>query len=330
MDDLAHWIASKPMIAKRRRNRALWAAGAIYFDVGRGGEVELAARGRLACRRGCCARALATAVATVPGSARRHRPLLVLVDLTKAESRPRLGGQRGRAAARERRGDIVTIENVRNNEYRSFDDFTSRYETRSHRLANLKAADVIFFYWGSPWMSHPVLVFDFGPDGRVCMSVEVRYRKGQRYSLTRSLYRQQELIFLAADEPRRHPAPHEARSRQPGVPVPAERGRGRTPQHLPRLRRRDQQRPRAAPLVPRPVRELHDQLYRLPSSRWRCDWRVIANGRLDRALYEAGRLDRALPFEDLRRIAYINDIANAAPRGGIRGSPPQRNGKDSP
>ena len=36
-------------------------------------------------------------------------------------------------------------------------------------------------------MSHPALVFDFGPDGRVCMSIEVRFRKGQGFSVLRSL-----------------------------------------------------------------------------------------------------------------------------------------------
>ena len=35
-------------------------------------------------------------------------------------------------------GDAVTIENVRNFEYRSLDDFTPRYETRTYHLSNLK------------------------------------------------------------------------------------------------------------------------------------------------------------------------------------------------
>ena len=97
-------------------------------------------------------------------------------------------------------GDAVTIENVRNFEYRSLDDFAPGYETRTVRLSNLEAADVIFFNWSLPWMGHPVLVFDFGRDGRLCMSIEARLRKGQVYSFVRSLYRQQELIFLVADE----------------------------------------------------------------------------------------------------------------------------------
>ena len=99
-----------------------------------------------------------------------------------------------------RTGDSIAIENVRNFVYRSLDDFTPRYETRTVHLAKLRAADIIFFNWGSPWISHPVLVFDFGADGRLCISIEVRFRKGQKYSILRSFYRQQELIFVVADE----------------------------------------------------------------------------------------------------------------------------------
>jgi hypothetical protein len=35
--------------------------------------------------------------------------------------------------------------------------------------------------------------------------------------------------------------------------------------------------------------------YRLPSTRIRFDWRVLANGKLDQALHEDGRLDQTLP-----------------------------------
>ena len=57
--------------------------------------------------------------------------------------------------------------------------------------------------------------------------------------------------------------------------------------------------------------------YKLPSTQVRWDWRVIANARLDRALYQDGRLDRTLPFKELRRLAYLNDIANTAPATGF-------------
>jgi hypothetical protein len=214
-------------------------------------------------------------------------------------------------------GEVVTIENVRNFEYRSLDDFTPRYENRTYHLANLRGADIIFFNWGIALMSHPVLVFDFGSDGYVCMSIEVRFRRGQRFSITRSLYRQQELIFLVADERdailrrTKHGRPQEALLYRFNA----------TPEEV-----------RTAFLdYVATINTLYESprwyhglsancttaFYRMPNSRCRLDWRVLANGRLDRALYEDGRLDRTLPFPELRRIAYLNDLANSAPEAGF-------------
>ena len=230
-----------------------------------------------------------------------------------------------------RDGDAVTIENVRNFEYRSLDDFTPRYETRTYHLANLKGVDIIFFNWGSPWMSHPVLVFDFGPDGRICMSIEVRYRKGQDYSVLRSLYRQQELIFLVADE-RDVILRRTKYGRTPGgAPVPLQRERPRncgprssiTSRRSTACTRRRAGTTACARTAPR-------RSTGCPSSRCRCDWRVLANGRLDRALYEDGRLDRTLPFPELRRLAYLNDDREQRPRGRVRGSHPPRTRKAPP
>jgi hypothetical protein len=216
-----------------------------------------------------------------------------------------------------RSGDAITIENVRNFAYRSLDDFTPRYETRTVHLANLRAADIILFNWGSPWMSHPVLVFDFGSDGRLCISIEVRYRKEQTYSVLRSFYRQQELIFVVADERdvilrrtkygcgqeallyRFRTDPEELRAVFLGY-VAAIESLSETPRWYHGL-----------------CANCTTSFYRLPGRRARCDWRVIANGRLDKALYEAGRLDQTLPFPELRRIAYLNDIANCAPEEGF-------------
>ena len=212
-----------------------------------------------------------------------------------------------------RDGDEVTIENIRDFEYRSLDDFTPRYEARTYRLSNLRGVDIIFFNWGWALMSHPVLIFDFGRDGRICMSIEVRFRKGQRFSITRSLYRQQELIFLAADERdailRRtkydqhqvahlyefNASPEELRTAFLDY-VATINGIYQTPRWYHGL-----------------CANCTTSFYRLPNSRRRLDWRVLANGRLDQALYEDGRLDRSLPFEELKRLAYLNDVANDAP-----------------
>jgi hypothetical protein len=214
-------------------------------------------------------------------------------------------------------GDVVTIINIRNFEYRSLDDFTPHYETRTFHLSNLEAADIIFFTWGSPWMSHPVLVFDFGPDGRICMSIEVRYRKGQKYSIIRSFYRQQELIFVAADERdvilRRTKHGHNEGAYLYHFNTSAEELRAAFLDYVEAING----------LYDKP-RWYHalcanctTSFYRLPNSRCRCDWRVLVNGRLDRALYESGRLDRSRPFPELRRSAFLNEVANGAPENGF-------------
>jgi len=211
-----------------------------------------------------------------------------------------------------RQDDVLTLENVRNFEYRSLDDFTPRYETRTFHLSNLRGADIIFFNWGSPCMSHPVLVFDFGADGRVSISIEVRYRKGQQFAIVRSFYRQQELIFVVADE-------------RDVILRRTKHGRPQTA-HLYRLNVNvDRLRTAFLDFVGA-INNLYEKprwyhglcmnctttFYRLPNSRLRFDCRVLANGRLDRALYDDGLLDRSLPFDELRRLALINDIANAA------------------
>jgi hypothetical protein len=218
-------------------------------------------------------------------------------------------------AARD--GDVVTIENVRNFDYPAPGKFTPRYETRTYRLANLRGAELLLFYWGSAWISHPVLVFDFGPDGRVAVSIEVRYRRGQVYSLVRSLYRQQELIFVVADERdvilRRTKFIGGQDAYLYRFDVPAGELRSAFLDYVGAVNDISE-RPRWYHGL---CANCTTSFYRLPNSRRRCDWRVVANGRLDRALYSTGRLDRSLPFPELRRAAYLGDVANRAPEAGF-------------
>lgn len=214
-------------------------------------------------------------------------------------------------------GDVVTIENVRNLDYRSIDDFTPRYESRTYHLSNIGGVDVIFFDWGDGLRGHPALVFDFGPDGRICMSIEARITRNQGYSVFQSLYRQQELIFVAADE-------------RDVILRRTKYSEGQSA-YLYRLHSGVDELRRLFLDYVDMINQLHESprwyhvlftncttsFYKLPSTRVRWDWRVIANARLDRSLYRDGRLDRTLPFEELRRSAYLNDIANAAPEAGF-------------
>jgi hypothetical protein len=214
-------------------------------------------------------------------------------------------------------GDAVTIENVRNFEYRSLDDFTPGYEARTYHLSNIKGVDVIFFVWGDGYSGHPAMVFDFGPDGRICMSIEARITRGQKYSVLRSLYRQQEIMFVAVDE-------RDAILRRTKYSKGQSAYLYRMNSSVDELRRLFLDYVATINQLYESPRWYHvlftnctTSFYKLPSTKVRWDWRVIANARLDRSLYRDGRLDRTLPFEELRRLAYLNDIANAAPATGF-------------
>ena len=97
-------------------------------------------------------------------------------------------------------GDQVTVHNVRNCDDRTEDDFTPRWDTRTVRLSQITGMDLAIMYWGSPWMAHPIVSFDFADALPLCFSIETRKSVGQKYSAVRGLYRQYTLIYIVADE----------------------------------------------------------------------------------------------------------------------------------
>ena len=209
-------------------------------------------------------------------------------------------------------GDIVTLYQMRNFDYRTKDDFTPRRETRRVNLRNLRGMDIFINYWGSPYMAHPILSYDFGADGRVCFSIETRPEKGESYSALGGLYRQFELIYVVADE--RDVIRLRTNYRE-GEDV-----------YLYRLR---------APFVResfleyvRMINELHEtprwynaitnncttaiRHQRASSERAPWDYRMLVNGLADRLLYERGAIDTSLPFAELKKRSRINERASAA------------------
>src|SRR5262249_27561022 len=96
--------------------------------------------------------------------------------------------------------DEVTIHNLRNCDYRTETDFTPRWETRTVQLSQITGMDVAINYWGSPWIAHPIVSFQFADALPLCFSIETRKTVGQQYSTLEGFYRQYTLIYVAADE----------------------------------------------------------------------------------------------------------------------------------
>jgi len=215
----------------------------------------------------------------------------------------------------EIRGDRVTIDNVRNIDTRTPGSHTPCYQRRTYHLSKLCGIDCLICFWGSPWMSHPIFVFDFGTDGRVCFSIEVRYQKGQKYNLLSSLYRQHELIYHICDE--RDVLLQRTKYSQ-GQDV-----------YLYQIFATDSEVRRFFMEYVKQVNTLIEQprwyhglttncttsIYSQREDPMLWDWRLLFNGNLDKMLYDRERLDRSLPFKDLKHSSWVNEIANRAPQG---------------
>jgi hypothetical protein len=215
------------------------------------------------------------------------------------------------------RGDQVTIYDVRNCDYRTEEDYTCIWETRAYNLSSLRSADVFITWWGSPWIAHPIVSFDFGEQGRVAMSIETRDVVGQGYSAVRGFFRQYALTYIASDE-----------------------------RDIVRLRtnyRKDEEvylfRTAISPSLARGIfleymgraNELHEhpEWYNALTNncttniavsaadaqhkRTRLDWRILLNGKMDEMMYERGALvTDGLTMPELKAQAHINAAAKAA------------------
>jgi hypothetical protein len=90
----------------------------------------------------------------------------------------------------EIQGDHVTIHNLRNCEYRSEFDYTPHWETKNVDLSQIRGVDVFITYWGSPYIAHPIVSFQFGDDDHVAFSIETRKEVGETYSAVLGFFRE--------------------------------------------------------------------------------------------------------------------------------------------
>lgn len=223
-----------------------------------------------------------------------------------------------RTAHAEIAGDQVTVHNVRNFEYRTAADFTPRYETRTYDLRRLTGIDLFINYWGLEWMAHPILSFVFTRDDgtidRLCFSIETRPERGEKYSAIGGLYRQYELIYIAADE--RDVIQLRTNYRKGEdlylyklniSPVDA---RERFLEYISQINALNA-RPRWYNAISSncttSIRAQHDAARRAPF-----DWRMLLNGKMDEMLYASGVIDTSVSFAELKQRAHINKRAEAA------------------
>jgi len=211
-------------------------------------------------------------------------------------------------------GDEVTVHNVRNCDYRTETDFTPHWETRTVRLSQITGMDVAINYWGSPWIAHPIVSFQFADALPLCFSIETRKTIGQKYSTLEGFYRRYTLVYVVADE--RDCIRLRTNYRREDVYLyhtlasPAQ-ARERFREYIATVNALHEN-PRWYNAVTSncttSIRTQRAVKLRAP---W--DWRILLNGKADEMLYQDHAVATSgLSFTELKQRSLINERARAA------------------
>jgi hypothetical protein len=214
-------------------------------------------------------------------------------------------------------GDIVTVHDIRNVDYRSEFDFMPAYYTKTYDINKLDGVDLFAVYWMGPAIAHTIISFNFGDKDYLAVSIEARKELNEGYSTIKGFFRQYELMYIVADERdvirlrtnyRKDPQEDVYLYR---LKAPQENARRLFLEYLGK------------------INELHEKpafyntlLDNCTTAIWfntrvnpkhlPFSWKILLSGYLPEYLYESKALATRIPFDELQRQAHINPVAQAA------------------
>ena len=214
-------------------------------------------------------------------------------------------------------GDLVTIHNIRNFDYRTETDYTPHYYDKTFDLRELDSVDLIAVYWMGDAIAHIMLSFGFAGRDYVTVSIETRKEVGESYDTVRGFFRQYELIYIVGDE-RDLIRLRTNYRKDPPEDVYLYRANG-PPENVRRLfldyfREINELREHPAFYNTLTTNCTTNVLMhtRVNPGDHAYSWKILLSGYAPLYAYEHGRLDTSLPFEELKRRSHINAAAQAA------------------
>lgn len=213
-------------------------------------------------------------------------------------------------------GNLITVHNIRNFDYRTETDFTPAYYDRTYDLTKLDSVDLVAAYWMGPMIAHIFLTFGFGDD-HLAISIEARKEAMEGYSSIKGFFKQYELIYIVADERdlirvrtnyRKDPPEDVYLYPLAGSPENLKRvflGYMNTINEL-------RERPTFYNTLTANCTNVIWMHTRLNPGHVPFSWKILLSGFTPAYLHEQGKLGTNIPFEELQRHSHINERARQA------------------